>query len=285
MADKHVHRDLDLGPGHVSGGPDVAEFKRAVARELQHRKLGFLIHFESARQARHTIARTIYALGLSERARRNALRGHVSKSTQRKIRNPARRGPLDRARAGNRRPTLREWRREHRAARVTVMYDSITLEEIPDSAPAVAGYTGGAWPTYRELDERFPEAKRLSIAIQSSEDADVLDIEPGNAEPEDAPKWVRRQIKRRAAGERYNIDRPCVYASASQMREVENRLEEAGFPRSAYYVWSAHYTHSPHICGPTTCGELPIAADGTQWTDHALGRNLDQSLLRPGFFG
>jgi peptidoglycan hydrolase-like protein with peptidoglycan-binding domain len=34
-----------------------------------------------------------------------------------------------------------------------------------------------------------------------------------------------------------------------------------------------------------TCGQLAFDADGTQWTPNALQRNLDQSLLLPGFFG
>ncbi len=290
---RHVHRDLDFGTKHLSHGPDVAEFRAGVSRSLRHLRLGFLLHFTAPSPTRHTIARCIFALGLSERARIAVLhRGYVGRWTQRKVRNPNLRGPIDRARAAARRPTLREWRRQHRASRVTVMFDSITLKEIPESAPAVAGYTGGNWPTYRELRGRFPKSKLLSIAIQSSEDADVLDIEPGNATPADAPGWVRRQLRVRrevAAGKAernglYNVDRPVLYASASQMAEVLRELDAADIPRELVLIWTAHYTFTPHICGPTTCGELAEEADGTQWTDHAMGRNLDQSLLRPGFF-
>jgi hypothetical protein len=55
--------------------------------------------------------------------------------------------------------------------------------------------------------------------------------------------------------------------------------------RAAVRLWSAHYGLGEHICGPNSCGQLSIDADGTQWTSTAMGRNLDQSLLRTDFFG
>lgn len=287
---KFVHRNITFGGPQRDQGPDVTEFADAVKRRLRHYRLGFLIHFTPhftpARPNRQTVARCIFALGLTERARRNVLvRGHVGTWTQRKIRNPHLRGPIDRIRERNRKPLLREFRAEHRANQVTVMFDSVTLSEIPDSAPAVAGYTGGKWPTYRDLAARFPRAKHLSIAVSSREDADVLDIEPGNAQPADAPEWVRRQLARRRNGARnYNVARPVVYASASEMAAVLAALEGAGIDRDRVLVWTAHYNYRPHICGPTTCGYLSEGADATQWTDHSGGRNLDESLLRPGFF-
>ncbi|HET7120316.1 MAG TPA: hypothetical protein VFI17_03570 [Solirubrobacterales bacterium] len=160
-----------------------------------------------------------------------------------------------------------------------VMFDSVTIEEIPKNADAVAGYTGGNWPTYWELVKRFPHASVLDIAIAASYDATCLDIESGDASPEEAPSWVRRQQAR-------GVKRPVVYTSASQMDELLALLRRAGIGRHEVRVWTAHYTFAPHLCGPHTCGEVQsTTADATQWTDQALGRNLDQSLLHEGFFG
>jgi len=159
----------------------------------------------------------------------------------------------------------------------TTMYDSVTIGEIPADAPAVAGYTSGLYPTFPILERRFPRAQKLSIAISDAYDADCLDIENGDAVPADAPQWVRRQKRR-------GVKRPVVYSSVSSMREVIAALAKDGLGLRDVRVWTAHYTYEAHICGPHTCGQLPWNADGCQFTDRALGRNLDQSLLRPDFF-
>ena len=159
------------------------------------------------------------------------------------------------------------------------MYDATDTSQIPADAAAVAGYTGGRWPTFGQLTTRFPHAHILSIAISADEDADALDIETGDATPADAAAWYERQKAR-------GVARPCLYASASVMQaDVVPVITASGIGRSAVRLWSAHYTGSPHICGPSSCGLMGIDADGTQWTDRAMGRDLDQSLLLPDFFG
>ncbi len=150
-----------------------------------------------------------------------------------------------------------------------VMYDSTEPGQIPASAPTVAGYVGGNWPTFHELVARFPRAHRLSIAVNSGEDADCLDIEKGDATPADAPAWFHRQKAR-------GVDRPCFYASLSIMPDVMAVLEKAGIQRHEYRLWVAHYTYVPHI---------EPGYDACQWTDRALGRNLDESLCVDDFFG
>lgn len=156
------------------------------------------------------------------------------------------------------------------------MFDSIEISQIPAYADAVAGYVGGAWPTFSLLASAFPNAHRLSIAISASEDAEALDIETGDATPAQAPGWAKRQQAR-------GVARPVLYANLSTMPAVLSELSAAGIPRSQVRLWSAHYGAGAHICGPSTCGH-GTAMDGTQWTDTALGRNLDQSLLSADFF-
>ncbi len=148
------------------------------------------------------------------------------------------------------------------------MFDSTTVEQIPGDAPAVAGYVGGFWPDYGEDVKRWPHAKHLSIAINKGEDAECLDIEKGDATAADAPAWFHRQRDR-------GVDRPVFYASLSNMPVVEDELRRAGVSRAEYRVWDAHYTYEPHVSP---------GSDATQWTDKAMGRNLDQSLCRDTFF-
>jgi hypothetical protein len=160
----------------------------------------------------------------------------------------------------------------------TVMYDSVTISEIPGNAKAVAGYTGGAWPTFAKLKTYFPQARRLSIAISASEDAECLDCEPGDASPAEAPAWVKRQKAR-------GIKHPVVYGSASTMPQILAELAAAGIDRHGVRVWTAHYGAGKHRCGPHTCGYLKsTTADATQWTSESHGRNLDESTLTSDFF-
>lgn len=156
-----------------------------------------------------------------------------------------------------------------------VMYDSTELDQIPQHASAVAGYTSGRWPTYNALIRRWPHAQHLSIAVDAAHDAECLDIENGDATPADAPSWFKRQ---RARGE----SKPKLYGSLSAIPEIESEMERTGIHRGEYAVWSAHYTGVPHICGPSE--GLSSPADATQWIDKALGRNLDESLCNDTFF-
>lgn len=161
-------------------------------------------------------------------------------------------------------------RRQHRKHGAGAMFDSIDLSQFPANPRAVAGYVGGFWPTYHDLQSRFPGALKLSIAVNASEDADCLDIEPGDATPQEAAGWVRRQHVR-------GVHRPGVYSSISSMGLVLVQLASAGIARHEVNVWTAHYTFDSHRCGPSEYG-LGTTADATQFTDHSGGSNLDESL-------
>lgn len=163
-----------------------------------------------------------------------------------------------------------------------VMFDSVDTAEIPTHANAIGAYAGGKWPTYAHVKSEWPHAHILSIAVNSGEHRTVdgkpvecLDIEPGDATPGEAPQWFRVQ---RSLG----VRRPCFYGSLSWVPQIEAALHGAGIARHEYRIWSAHYTGGAHICG-SQCG-LSTSADATQWTNHALGRNLDESLCNTAFF-
>lgn len=159
----------------------------------------------------------------------------------------------------------------------TVMYDDVDLSLIPKDAQAVAGYVGGNWPTFAKLKMWFPGARqRISVAVNASEDADILDIENGDATNDQAVAWFRRQHT--------PANRPGFYTSVSNVAALTNILGRAGIQRSAYRLWTAHYTDKPHLCSSSCYAGMPTTADATQYTSHALGRSLDASVVTPAFF-
>lgn len=114
------------------------------------------------------------------------------------------------------------------------MYDAVTAANIPGDAQIVAGYidkiklepwSAGDWA-------RFPNAVKVQIVKKASTNAGhVLDVEPGDATPGEAPGWVRM---RRAAG----AD-PTVYCSLSTWGSVRQAFRDQGVPEPHY--WIAHY--------------------------------------------
>jgi hypothetical protein len=151
------------------------------------------------------------------------------------------------------------------------MFDSVDVGALPKGAGdwAIAGYVGGRYQTWNDVVRLYPAHRKRSIAVFASLDADILDVEAGDATPSQAPAWVRRQHAR-------GIARPGVYIQLSNAQELVNVLAGAGIGRGQYLLWTAHYTGSPHI---------ESGSDATQWTDSFEGRNCDASLCEPWFFG
>lgn len=147
------------------------------------------------------------------------------------------------------------------------MYDAVTVTNIPAGAQAVAGYVNGRYQTVHELEARFPRAKLLTIAVTADADADCLDVENGDATPEQAPQWVHRQLARR-------VKRPCIYANRSTMPAVWAALTRVGIERDEVRLWVADWTGEPHI---------PAPYDACQWHG-GVDVAYDQSLTLAGFF-
>lgn len=155
--------------------------------------------------------------------------------------------------------------------------------------PALASYVDGRigdQPNHARVTAAYPGLHHLSIALFATDNADCLDVEPGAALPSQVPGWVARQ---RARG----ITRPCLYASVSTMKTaILPLLSSASVAVTSVRLWTAHYEWKPgaaaeHICGPRTCGQLPVDADATQWTDayRTPAGIVDMSLLADNFFG
>lgn len=161
------------------------------------------------------------------------------------------------------------------------MFDSVNVAMIPHNAEAVAGYVDGHWQTFPKLQAKFPRAHKLSIAVFAKDDADCLDVESGDATNAEAPAWVKRQWAR-------GVKRPVLYTSVSNWGPLAQELHRAGIKHRpwgrSYKRWSAHYTWTAHRCD-RRCGMPGLRRAGaTQWTDKALGRNLDESQVGRSFF-
>jgi hypothetical protein len=167
------------------------------------------------------------------------------------------------------------------------MYDDINISLIPFFAKAVAGYVDGRWQTYLKLLIRCPFAKHMSIAVFPGDNADCLDCEPGDATNIQAPAWVKRQRALRRVGRKYQTRLPVLYTSAANGNALNDVCRKAGLEYGVDYLWwSAHYspTLGKHFCGPKCYPGLRYEAHGTQYTDHANSKNLDLSILSPGWF-
>lgn len=162
---------------------------------------------------------------------------------------------------------------------VPEMYDDVNVSLIPVSAAAVAGYVDGRWPTYVSLVSKFPHTKyRVSIAVFSRDNANVLDVEPGDATIAESIAWVKRQHAR-------GVKKPGVYTAVSWAQKTVDALSAAGLVYGTDYVlWTAHYTFKPHLCSGKCGFGFKHIAHATQWTDKAGGRSLDESVASAEFF-
>lgn len=149
------------------------------------------------------------------------------------------------------------------------MYDAIEFRTagIPVEHPeAIAGYVDGKWPSYDEGCKRYPNAKHYSIAVSAKARARFLDIEQGDANPDEAVNWFRN----------FSEGKPGFYCSESRMVEVEHALLLAGIKRWQYLIWSAHYAGKGAF--------IDYGADGTQYESvESHNHNYDVSLCEPWF--
>lgn len=115
-----------------------------------------------------------------------------------------------------------------------VMLDGISEPDVAAAvtrlrAAIVSGYVGGRWPDYNALVAGLPGLRHVSIAVNDQETAVVLDVEKGDASPQQAPGWVRRM---RAAGIQY----PVVYMNDSTWQTVKDEFAAQGVAPPLYWV-------------------------------------------------
>src|SRR5437588_2658183 len=128
------------------------------------------------------------------------------------------------------------------------MYYSVDPAAIPADAEMVAGYIDGHYRWSAGDWARFPHAVQVGIAVfATTNHGHVLDVEPGDATPNEAPGWVRM---RRAS----DVD-PTVYCNLSTWPEVQAAFANAGVGQPHY--WIADYDGIPEL--PTLNGITAVA--------------------------
>lgn len=153
-----------------------------------------------------------------------------------------------------------------------LMFDTVTPSAVgrlaSTSPDAVAGYTDGLYRDIAELARAYPNHRHLSIAVHPRDDADCLDVETGDASPDDVPGWVRRQHGR-------GVARPWVYANTSTWPAIKTALQAGGIGRGEIIKWRADFDGVAAL--------LPDD-DAKQFTNHWEGRNVDASIVRDDAF-
>lgn len=138
------------------------------------------------------------------------------------------------------------------------MYDGVNASTVPAGAQIYAGYVNGSWPSHAALVSKFPKALHVTIAVNVSADAMVLDVEPGDATPAQAVDWALRQ---RARGNPH----PVVYCNQKDKVTGWPAVKAAFALRKVAppLYWVASYVNDP--AKPPT--QIPAGAIALQWYD------------------
>jgi hypothetical protein len=140
------------------------------------------------------------------------------------------------------------------------MADSVNPTSLPAGMDLYGAYDDGSYNNVVAVRQRFPSATVIAITVLASDNmGDCLDVENGDATPQDAPAWVQ---KRRLAGHLG----PLVYCSEAIWPEVRLAFSNAGVLAPGY--WIAAY---PGI-GPV----IYPGAIGHQFIDHGA---WDESVM------
>src|ERR1051326_834381 len=159
------------------------------------------------------------------------------------------------------------------------MYDSTTAGDCPDDGDLYAGYIDGHYNDYGAMVEAFPGKEHVRISVNAfGPDADVLDVENGDATPEQAPGWVSRQ---HAAG----VAVPTVYCNRGNEGAIDQALHDAGIATDRVAFWLATLD-GEEVTGTTAHGYAIVACqiEGQAMT----GKHYDRSIVYddgwPGHF-
>ncbi|MFJ1791510.1 hypothetical protein [Kitasatospora griseola] len=149
------------------------------------------------------------------------------------------------------------------------MYDGVTPHSIPAGATMVAGYVDGHYANMGAMTARFPHATRVSIAVRHTSPAQVLDVEIGDATPDQAVLWCTHTM---ASTSNKKL---TVYCSTSRWPAVRAAFRSVGVTEPNY--WLAQYDGVATIPNgavakqyETTAGwDRSVVADFWPGVDHA----------------
>lgn len=152
-------------------------------------------------------------------------------------------------------------------------YDSVTAEAIPP-APVVLGYVDGAYTTYPVLRERFRGSSTLVVGVTTGAgDADIIDVENGDATPEAATTWCIQRLK--------SGRRPTVYGTRDSIDAVVGLLRRRGVRADlcAYFLADFVQVGDPFVRWPRG---IPAPYAGWQFAASvpvAHGHSVDASVV------
>lgn len=147
------------------------------------------------------------------------------------------------------------------------MYDSTNLLDCPNDGSIVASYmdgiyaqSGSAWAAFSGL--------KVGIVISAATNAgQVLDIETGDATPDQAGAWA---VMRLASG----LPRATLYVNRSNRSAVESNLQAHGLNASQAALWVATLDGTQQVA----TGPYPVVA--VQYANSAMtGGHYDKSIV------
>src|ERR1700691_3628438 len=94
-----------------------------------------------------------------------------------------------------------------------ISYDAKTIARNFPDAQLVAGYTDGIYAWSQADWNLFPKSVHVTVTVNASNEADVLDVENGDATPAQTEGWIRA---RKAAG----VYIPTIYCNLSTIPAV-----------------------------------------------------------------
>jgi|HubBroStandDraft_6_1064221.scaffolds.fasta_scaffold103670_2 hypothetical protein len=150
-----------------------------------------------------------------------------------------------------------------RLVALVTMFDSTSAADIPPDAKMVAGYGDGAYKWTPADWARFPRARGVVIATSAGYfTAIVLDVETGDARPQQAPGW--------ADGSRLTTGWvPTLYGTKATLDQCRPLVAAAGIDCD---YWLADWTTVPHL--PAGYGACQFAAPG-----HGSPGHFDMSVV------
>jgi hypothetical protein len=150
-------------------------------------------------------------------------------------------------------------------ARPYLIYDSVTPPTIPARQQVVATYADGPHPVPASAVTGRKSVLWISITGHDYS-ASVVDVEPGNATPEQAAAWARHRLS----------------ASPNAIARIYTMIREWPAVQAAVASFSAQMRERIHwwIADPTGHPHLVTGSDATQWY---WGSTYDITTAKPGF--
>jgi hypothetical protein len=149
-------------------------------------------------------------------------------------------------------------------AQPSTIYDAVTPSAIPAGAQA-AVYSNGAYAASPAQVAGHPNTLWIDTN-GSNPKANALDVEPGDATPQQAATWVQQKLTANPN------DTAIVYTFRAEWQPTQQAISALPQQMQSHVKW--------WIADPTGVPHIVPGSDATQWY---WGQNYDQSLANPGF--